>query len=435
MVAGEQRQEAMPLSPGAVRFGARVDRLREKLASYASEGGRAAWRTEDLLGDLQDAYEELRVADEEIRTQHDQISHLVEGRQLDKWQHERMLAVLPVPVLTTDQHGTIRSVNAAGAWLAERRVARMIGKPVFGLFTTDDRSTVRRALARQGRDGEVFRETASVLHQSGEETKVDIVATAGDDDRVTWMLLTPAHDESAPTPQRLTDALVRLASLPFSVAGTREAVEQAAEICQSALGAGVTVSISMGDPRAPTHLSTTSPTAQAMDGAQLIASEGPCIDAFDLGRPVRTIDVRSDSRWSRLSRHVPPEVSGVTAAPLEVGEELVGSLNVYEIAPLDRDLTDTTDVLAVTVAAVLLELEARAELETLTEELRTALTSRATIDQAKGIVIAQLGCGPDEAFAHLVRLSSERHTKLRDLAHEIVDSAQSSRGQAPRHLS
>jgi hypothetical protein len=54
------------------------------------------------------------------------------------------------------------------------------------------------------------------------------------------------------------------------------------------------------------------------------------------------------------------------------------------------------------------------------EQLRSALTSRATIDQAKGIVMAQRGCDADEAFAVLVRTSQDRNIKVRDLAATIV---------------
>ena len=55
------------------------------------------------------------------------------------------------------------------------------------------------------------------------------------------------------------------------------------------------------------------------------------------------------------------------------------------------------------------------------EQLRAALTSRATIDQAKGIVMAQRGCGPDEAFGELVRTSQDRNVKVRELAATIVE--------------
>jgi GAF domain-containing protein len=362
---------------------------------------------EELLDVLETAYEELRVADGEVRAQQEHIAHLVEGQQLMRWQHERMLAILPVPVLTTDQYGTVRSVNAAGSWLAERRVARMVGKPIFALFATEDRNSLRAALARQS------------------QAKVEAIASVSGAAQVDWMLLSPATGLPDAGPSGLPEALVELAALPFVVDGLQDVLNRGAEIAQSALGPGVTVSVNIGDPRGPTAMASTSPSAQAMDGAQVVAGEGPCVDSFDLKATVRTSDVRSDPRWTGLARHVPLELRGAVSAPLEVGNELVGTLNVYEVAPMERELSEAAELLAVTVAAVMRELQVKTELESLADDLRAALTSRATIDQAKGVIMAQLRCGPDEAFAHLVHLSSTTHVKLRELALELVENVQS----------
>jgi ANTAR domain len=48
------------------------------------------------------------------------------------------------------------------------------------------------------------------------------------------------------------------------------------------------------------------------------------------------------------------------------------------------------------------------------------------IEQAKGIVIAQQQCGPDEAFDLLRRISQRTNVKLRVLAAQIVEHAASS---------
>jgi AmiR/NasT family two-component response regulator len=65
----------------------------------------------------------------------------------------------------------------------------------------------------------------------------------------------------------------------------------------------------------------------------------------------------------------------------------------------------------------------RGQLEELTSDMDAALASRAVIDQAKGIVMAAKRCSPDEAFHHLVELSSTTHTKLRDVARSLVEQA------------
>jgi AmiR/NasT family two-component response regulator len=64
-----------------------------------------------------------------------------------------------------------------------------------------------------------------------------------------------------------------------------------------------------------------------------------------------------------------------------------------------------------------------AELERLrleVSQLRYALTSRATIEQAKGIVMTERHCTPGEAFGVLVRLSQNSNVPLRDVARALV---------------
>jgi AmiR/NasT family two-component response regulator len=54
------------------------------------------------------------------------------------------------------------------------------------------------------------------------------------------------------------------------------------------------------------------------------------------------------------------------------------------------------------------------------DQLRRALTSRATIDQAKGILMAKHGGPPEEAFRRLVRMSQDTNVPLRDVASALV---------------
>jgi len=56
----------------------------------------------------------------------------------------------------------------------------------------------------------------------------------------------------------------------------------------------------------------------------------------------------------------------------------------------------------------------------LAAQLENALRSRAVIDQAIGIVMAESRCDANQAFATLSRASNNRNMKLRDLATEIV---------------
>ena len=57
------------------------------------------------------------------------------------------------------------------------------------------------------------------------------------------------------------------------------------------------------------------------------------------------------------------------------------------------------------------------------EQLRRALASRATIDQAKGILMAEHGGPPEAAFRRLVKMSQDTNVPLRDVARALVYQA------------
>jgi PAS domain S-box-containing protein len=55
-----------------------------------------------------------------------------------------------------------------------------------------------------------------------------------------------------------------------------------------------------------------------------------------------------------------------------------------------------------------------------TEAIRAAAASRGTIEQAKGVVMAEHGGAPDDAFAVLREAGSRRETRLRVVAEQLV---------------
>jgi hypothetical protein len=68
--------------------------------------------------------------------------------------------------------------------------------------------------------------------------------------------------------------------------------------------------------------------------------------------------------------------------------------------------------------------EALAGLAAEVAQLRQALGSRVVIEQAKGIVMAEQHCGPNDAFEILRTLSRNANAKLRDVAAVLVAKAQ-----------
>lgn len=75
------------------------------------------------------------------------------------------------------------------------------------------------------------------------------------------------------------------------------------------------------------------------------------------------------------------------------------------------------------VAAAVRDRDRLQELEDEAAQLRSSLTSRATIDQAIGIVVTERRADPDDAFQLLVEVSQHTNIKLRDVAAALVHRA------------
>ncbi|MCW2816463.1 MAG: hypothetical protein JWN84_3918 [Nocardioides sp.] len=379
-----------------------------------------------LVQDLETAFEELSVAEEEVRAQQAQISGLLSDRRARLWQQDRMLSVMPVPVLATDALGVVRTVNAAAARMLDMQVRHVLGKPVLALFDPAGRPALRRHLA--ARDPEGFQSRASLLRRGGPALEVEVNVTHGPREATgpaldTWMLMASPDEQHVAPHARLPQALVDLARLSTGRLTAQDLLTEVVQVCVTALG-DVDLSVSLGSPLEPTATSASSLTAQLMDGAQLMSAEGPCASAFLDNATVATDDISTDPRWPRLAPHVPVGVTGVVAVPLEVGDQLVGALNVYHRDPGWPDRTlESIELLAATVAAVLYERTVHAELEGLAADMTRALGSRAVIDQAKGMIMAEHGLDADEAFAFLTAESSRSGTKVREVARRIVARA------------
>jgi PAS domain S-box-containing protein len=416
-------------------FAATVAVLQERVAQLHEE--HTPLELDLLLQDLRTAVEELHVADEEVRTQQAEVARLLEDRQLLQWRYDRMLASLPVPIVTTNARGQLRSVNAAAAALIGIPLKSLLQKPVFVLVETDDRAALRDVLAdvaRHGRPG-----TQHVrLRIRGEATGVvaSLSPTPQTPGEVTWMFLgstvTEAADVATDQPP-LPEALLTLFALAERDSETAAVMQQTAYVAAEALGAGTAVSVSLGPPLAPTAAASSSRAAQVLDAWQLSTRAGPSVLASESRQTVVAVDLEHDPRWpAPVLEDGPPRAA--VAAPLrsaatgeqpESPEQESAVLTAY--LPADRPVTprlvEQVEVLAASVGSLLQELDLRARLESMSSDMHNALASRSMIEQAKGIVMAAKHCSADEAFDHLVMLSNTGHLKLREVARQLVESA------------
>ena len=111
---------------------------------------------------------------------------------------------------------------------------------------------------------------------------------------------------------------------------------------------------------------------------------------------------------------------------IPVVAQLSGALNIYstDLAAFDADAIALAEAFAGYAAVALANAHLYETTSALAKQMAEAMGSRAVIEQAKGILIAQQGVHPDEAFRMLARASQSSNRKLRDIAQAIVDGAQ-----------
>jgi GAF domain-containing protein len=167
----------------------------------------------------------------------------------------------------------------------------------------------------------------------------------------------------------------------------------------------------------------TDPLVERADHLQLEHEEGPCVDALRGELVVLAEDIGRDKRYPRFGpRAAEAGVGAVLSERLVVGAEPFGSLNLYADKPnaFGEPAREVALLFAAHTGVVLAAAHARADAAKEEEGLRTALTSRDVIGQAKGILMERQKVTADEAF-DILRASSQRlNIKLRDLAEGLA---------------
>ena len=166
------------------------------------------------------------------------------------------------------------------------------------------------------------------------------------------------------------------------------------------------------------------PEVREIDQAQYEAGSGPCLDSFRHGVVYGIPSTKDDTTWAEFSQKALQHgIRSTLSMPLLGADRPLGALNFY--SPEEDGFSEEDQragaAFATQAAVVVANSQAYWDERGLREQLAEAMQSRATIEQAKGIVMAQSGVDADEAFDILRRASQRENRKLRDIARELVD--------------
>ena len=174
-------------------------------------------------------------------------------------------------------------------------------------------------------------------------------------------------------------------------------------------------------------LAATSEQTHELELFQLQADEGPCMDCYSTGQPVSVADLQAEAdRWPRF---VPAALdagfASVHAVPMRAAGIVLGALGFFGARPgalSDADLLVGQTLAHIASVAILQEHAPTPS--TVMPQLRSALTGRILVEQAKGFLRESLDVSVEQAFQLLRNYSRTNGEHLTDVARRLMSDRQ-----------
>jgi signal transduction protein with GAF and PtsI domain len=226
-----------------------------------------------------------------------------------------------------------------------------------------------------------------------------------------------------PRETRVLDAVV---SLVDSLLDDFDVVELLTELTErsAALLDVEAAGLLLADHRRHLHLmAATSEQSRELELFQLQADEGPCLDCYATGRPVSIADLPAQQR--RWPRFVPAATEAgfvsVHAVPMRAAGTVLGTLGLFGTQAGDLDDADllVAQTLAHIACVAILQDHAPTP-ATVLPQLRSALTSRIVVEQAKGFLRERLDVSIEDAFRLLRDYARTHQLHLIDVSRRLI---------------
>ena len=225
------------------------------------------------------------------------------------------------------------------------------------------------------------------------------------------------------------DAFAELARITLADQSLDSVMGTIATLTKRTVPAVSEVSVTMVERGKAKTIASTGQLATDLDERQYERGYGPCLAAVEGGEPVLINDMAGDHRWADWA--VQATRLGACSSlslPVPVQREVMAALNIYSTAhnAFDQDSVELATTFSAYAGVALANMHLYQAQGQMAEQLQNAMQSRAVIEQAKGILIGQRRCQPEEAFNILIKLSQDSNRKLREVAQALVDQATSS---------
>ena len=203
-------------------------------------------------------------------------------------------------------------------------------------------------------------------------------------------------------------------------------LDKIAQLAKRTIPGASEVSVTLLRGSHPQTAAFTGELALSLDEKQYERGYGPCMDAAETNTSLMVPATGTEQRWPGWAETAAKAgAHSSLSVGLPVHEQVTGALNIYAVTPdaFDDDAIAIAQTFAGFAAVALANAHLYESQATLAGHMQKAMESRAVIEQAKGIIMADRRCTADQAFAILAKLSQDTNRKLRDVATALVENA------------
>lgn len=224
----------------------------------------------------------------------------------------------------------------------------------------------------------------------------------------------------------LSKSLLELSQLLTGGRQLDETLTSVASFAVRAIPGADGAALTMLEGGRPQTIGASAAFVQGIEDLQYKLGEGPCLSAVSDRAAQVSGSLGGDARWRRFGPRVSRlGVHSALAVPLMFPDRVVGALNVYARVKdaFGEEAARIAQLFAEPAVVTVANAQVLAQAERMVEQLSEALTTRATIDQAIGVMMSRTGATPQEAFDRLRERSQAEHIKLSELARQLIEES------------
>lgn len=222
----------------------------------------------------------------------------------------------------------------------------------------------------------------------------------------------------------LSTALGRIMGLLLTEEKVDHAVQHLSRAVKDSIPGTLGAGVSIIDPAArPVSSGSTDRVVERADALQYELVQGPCLTAWATQQSVLINDAATEARWPNWTAAVVDmPIRSVISTPLMADGQAIGAMKIYAAAPgIFEDATVALmELFAAPAATLLSNIQTAETAERISAGLQSALYSRDLINRACGILMERRKLSEDAALQHLMRQARSTRSTLIEVSGTLV---------------